>query len=91
MSLHNGVALFAKTIHLWEEENQTQLDLTDGEMLVWAGSGALAIGRQLAATIRAGERRNILHTDEEGHVSEVHIGPDVTIVHEEGSYELQKY
>jgi hypothetical protein len=90
MSIHNGAPLLARTIRLREQQGNAQLELATGEIVLWTGNGALAIGRQLEASIKAGQIRNILLPLPNGEMHEVHIGPDVNVVHEDGTNESRR-
>jgi hypothetical protein len=90
MSVHDGAPLIAKAIHLRESEGRSQVELTNGEVIIWTGTGALAIGRQLEASIKAGRIRTIMVPSPEGKIDEVHVGPDVAILHDGGIHKNQR-
>ncbi len=82
MKIYNGAPHIARTLRIMESEGRANVELNNGEVVVWTGMGALAMGRQLEASVKAGRIRTLLITLPDGDAEEVHVGPDVTIVHD---------
>jgi hypothetical protein len=85
-SLHDGAPLIARTSRL--EARRVELELTNGEVVMWVGPAALAVGEKLATSVKSGLISVVRVPSPAGPALDVHVGPDVSIISDDDTHPI---